>query len=61
MMRYLYRVELLSEPAEDVHTGRLVYMSLSGAQYRWAKLRVAGIPAAIERSNLITWPEAVSE
>jgi biotin operon repressor len=55
--RYLYRVELLSDPDHEAYVGRLVYMSRSAAQHRVNRLRSDGIDAVIERSNLITWPE----
>ena len=57
MKRYLYRIEILGEVAEGVHTGRLVYMSRSAAVYRLCYLRNLGIAAVLERSDLITWPE----
>lgn len=61
MKRYLYRVELLSEPEHYDHLGRLVYMSRSAAVYRAKELRQQGFEVVIERSDLITWPEAVAE
>lgn len=56
MKRYLYRVELLTEPAEGVHVPRLVYMSRSAATYRAGYLREHGVESVIQRSDPITWP-----
>lgn len=60
MKRYVYRVELLEEPAEGQTwpAGRMAYLSRSAAVHRVGVLSDHGIKAVVQRSNLVTWDAA---